>query len=159
MRNKQKCVHKADSANVHQSYDNQVPRDVCLEVVSGCLFESAIAADRSVCVGWDWGGLQFLKKKKKSVSCFIDQGSPAADIAADAKIGPFDSRFCEICRKTDLTKQFFVVVVVVVVLSPCESSGEWKKTCKHSENIGTNLLELHKWQWWNSWDSRRVCHM
>lgn len=91
--------------------------------MAACLKALSLLTEVSVWGGIG-GGLQFLKKKKKSVSCFIDQGSPAADIAADAKIGPFDSRFCEICRKTDLTKQFFVVVVVVVVLSPCESSGE-----------------------------------
>lgn len=87
MRKTQQSVCKAGNANVLQSYDSQVPRDVCLKVVSGCLLENAIAADRSVraCVG------AVSVEKKMFVSCFTHQGSPVADMSADAKITPFDS--------------------------------------------------------------------
>lgn len=159
MRKTQQSVCKAGNANVLQSYDSQVPRDVCLKVVRGCLLENAIAADRSARMcGCSYCG------KKLFVSCFTHQGSPVADMSADAKITPFDSTLFEICRDINLTKHLFHHFF----LSPCDQPGN-KSTIIFSGNIGTNLFDMLKWhiccfkkgqkQIWNSCVSKWVHHM
>lgn len=105
MRNMQQSVCKAGNANVLQSYDNQVPRDVCLKVVSGCLFESAIAADRRVCVCV--GGCS-VEKKNCLFHVLPTRGPLVLTCLRMLKIMPFDSGFSEICRETDLRKHLYL---------------------------------------------------
>lgn len=121
MRDMQQSVCKAGNANVLQRYDNQVPRDVCLMVVSGCLFESVIAADRSVCVCVCVGGwVQFVWKKKMVCFMFYPPGVHWCWHVCWLKLHLLIHAFLRSAPKLTWRNTFFLFVFV---LSPYHHPG------------------------------------
>lgn len=119
----------------HVTFVWRLLADACLKVLS-------LLTEVCACV-CGWVGAVCVEKKNGLFHVLPTRG-PLVLTCLLAKIASFDSRFSEICSETDLTKHLFFVCFCFIPISP---SREWKKhnICKNSENIGTDLFDLHKW--------------